>query len=86
MAKKGRATSDVSYNLDDPPEAYSNPSVHTHISDYMLAARSIHRPEYNPSTEDIDAELIMRLGGGKKHGRLWIGDGVIDSTSVPSLS
>ncbi|XP_066361606.1 uncharacterized protein [Miscanthus floridulus] len=27
----------------------------------------------------------MRLGGGKKHGRLWIADGVIDSTTVPSL-
>ncbi|XP_066380027.1 uncharacterized protein [Miscanthus floridulus] len=27
----------------------------------------------------------MRLGGGKKHGRLWIADGAIDSTTVPSL-
>jgi hypothetical protein len=77
MAKKGRVTCDVSYNLDDPPEVYSNPSVHTHISDYTSVARSIHGPEYNPCTEDIDAEIVMRLGGGKTHGQLWIGDGVI---------
>jgi hypothetical protein len=24
----------------------------------------------------------MALGGGKKHGRLWIGDGIIDSSSL----
>jgi len=33
MAHKGRATSDVSYNPADPPEAYSNPSVHTRITE-----------------------------------------------------
>ena len=86
MAHKGKATSDVSYNPEDPPEAYSNPSVHTRISDYTSAARSIHGPDYDPSTQEIDAELVMRLGGGKKHGRLWIGDGVVDSASTPSLS
>jgi len=36
-------------------------------------------------TEPIDAEVIMRLRGGKKHGQLWIVDGAIDSTTVPSL-
>jgi hypothetical protein len=36
-------------------------------------------------TEPIDAEAIMRLGGGKKHGRLWIADSAIDSSTVPSL-
>ena len=34
MAHKGRATSDVSYNPADPPEAYSNTSVHTCITEY----------------------------------------------------
>ncbi|XP_062183030.1 uncharacterized protein LOC133887123 [Phragmites australis] len=28
----------------------------------------------------------MRVGGGKKHGRYWIGDGAIDSAATPSLS
>jgi hypothetical protein len=27
----------------------------------------------------------MRIGGGKKHGRYYLGDGVIDATSTPSL-
>ena len=36
-------------------------------------------------SEPIDVETIMRLGGGKKHGQLWIADGAIDSTTVPSL-
>jgi hypothetical protein len=27
----------------------------------------------------------MRVGGGKKHGRFWLGDGVIDATSTQSI-
>jgi hypothetical protein len=68
------------------PEAYTNLSVHTRIGEYALAARSVHGLEYDPSTEDFDAEIVMRVGGGKKHGRYSLGDSVIDSTSTPSLS
>ncbi|XP_025799530.1 uncharacterized protein LOC112902226 [Panicum hallii] len=28
----------------------------------------------------------MRVGGGKNHGRYWIADGAIDSSSTPTLS
>ena len=86
MSHKGKATSGVSYNPEDSPEAYTNPSIHNRISEYTSAARSVHGPEYDPSTEDFDAEIVMRVGGGKKHGWYWLGDGVIDSTSTPSLS
>ena len=86
MSHKGKATSGVSYNPEDPPEAYTNLSVHTRISEYTSAARSVHGPEYDPSTEDFDAEIVMRVGGGKKHGRYWLGDGTLESGSVPSLS
>ena len=86
MSHKGKATSSVSYNPEDPPEAYTNLSVHTRISEYTSATMSVHGPEYDPSTEDFDAEIVMRVGGGKKHGRCWLGDGVIDSTSTPSIS
>jgi hypothetical protein len=79
-------TSDVSYNPEDPPEAYTNVTVHTRLSEYTSAARSVHGPEYDPSTEDLDGEIIMRVGGGKKHGRFWLGNGVIDMASTPSLS
>ena len=43
-------------------------------------------PEYDPSAHDLDGEVVMRAGGGKKHGRFWIGDGTIDTASTPTLS
>ena len=86
MSHKGKAMSGVSYNPEDPPEAYTNQSVQTRISEYTSAARLVHGPEYDPSTEDFDAEIVMRVGGGKKHGWYWIGDGAIDPTRTRSLS
>ncbi|CAO2149289.1 unnamed protein product, partial [Urochloa humidicola] len=34
LSHKGKATSDVTFNPDDGPEAYSNPIVHTRLSQY----------------------------------------------------
>ncbi|TVU26463.1 hypothetical protein EJB05_29011, partial [Eragrostis curvula] len=45
-----------------------------------------NEPEWDPSTEDLDGEIIMRVGGGKKHGRYWIGDSTLDTASSPTLS
>jgi hypothetical protein len=67
MAHKGKATSDVSYNPDNGPEAYNNPTVHTRLGEYIVMARGVHGPEYDPRTEDIDREVLMRVGGGKRH-------------------
>jgi hypothetical protein len=50
MAHKGKATSDVSYYSEDPPEAYNNPSVYTRINEYTLAARALHGDDYDPSS------------------------------------
>ena len=86
MAHKGKAKSDVSYNPDDPPSAYSNATVHSHLSQYTEMARAVHGPEYDPSAHDFDGEIVMRVGGGKKHGRYWMGDGVINTSSTPTLS
>jgi hypothetical protein len=86
MAHKGKTTSDVSYNPEDPPEAYSNPTVYTRINEYTSAARSLHADDYDPSSQDFDPEVVTRIGGGKKHGRYYLGDSVIDATSTPSLS
>ena len=85
MAHKGKATSDVSFNLEDPPEAYTNPSVHSRISEYTEVARSLHGADHDPSTQDFDGEAVMRAGQGKKHGWFWLGDGVIDTASTPSV-
>jgi hypothetical protein len=86
MSHKGKATSDVNYNSEDGPEEYSNPMFHTRLSAYTMMAREVHGPEFDPATKDLDGEVIMRVGGGKNHGRYWIADGVIDSSSTPTLS
>ena len=86
MAHKGKATSDISFNLEDPPEAYTNPNVHSRISEYTEVARLLQGSDHNSSTQDFDGEAVMRAGQGKKHGHFWLGDGVIDTASTPSLS
>ncbi|TVU50326.1 hypothetical protein EJB05_01694, partial [Eragrostis curvula] len=87
LAHKGKATSiEVDYNPEDPPEAYSNATVHSRLCQYTEMAREKHGREWNPSTEDLDGEIIMRIGGGKKHGRYWIGDSTLDTASTPTLS
>lgn len=86
LSKKGKATADIDFNPDDPSEAYSHPSIHSRVSEYTKMAREVHGPDFDPSSEDIDGEIVMRVGGGKKHGRYWIGDGVIDTASTPTLS
>jgi hypothetical protein len=86
LARKGKATSNVTFTPDDPPESYSNPSVHTRISSYATEARSVHGPDWDPSTDDIDGTMVMRIGQGKKHGRYWLGDGILEPSEIPSLS
>ena len=86
LAHKGKATSDVAYNLEDPPSAYNNESVHSRLDGYTSMARVVHGPEYNPSPHDLDGEVVMRAGGGKKHGQFWIGDGTINTANTPTLS
>ena len=86
LAHKGKATDDVAYNLEDPPSAYNNESIHNRLNGYTSMARAVHGPEYDPSAHDLDGEVVMRAGGGKKHGRFWIGDGTIDTAITPTLS
>jgi hypothetical protein len=86
MAYKGKATSDVTYNLDDGPEAYSNPTVYNRLHDYTTMAQEVHGSKYDSSTEQIDPDVLMRVGGGKRHGRYWIADRAIDSSSTSTLS
>ena len=79
-------TSDVNFSLDDPPEAYSNATVHSRLSDYTEMARELHGPEFDPATEDISGEVVMRMEGGKWHGRVPLDDGILDTASTPTLS
>ena len=69
LAHKGMATADIAYNPEDPSLAYNNESIHSRLNGYTSMARVIHGPEYDPSAHDLDGEVVMRAGGGKKHGR-----------------
>jgi hypothetical protein len=82
MAQKAKATSDVSYSVSDGSEAYNNPSFSGRIAEYTEACKQKYGKDYNPSEQDFDTDIVMSLGRGKKHGRLWIGDGIIDSSSL----
>jgi hypothetical protein len=79
MAHKAKATSDVSYSVSDRPEAYSNPSFGRRIAEYTKSCKQNYGEDYNLSEHDIDTDIVMALGGGKKHRRLWISVGIIDS-------
>jgi hypothetical protein len=86
MAHKGKAMYDVTYNPEDGLEVYNNPTIHICLSVCTTMAKEVHEPDYNPRTEDIDGYVLMRIKGGKRHGRYWIADGAIDSSSTPTLS
>jgi hypothetical protein len=49
-------------------------------------AQDVHGPDYDPRTKDIDRDVLMRVGGGKRHGWYWIADGAIDLLPTPTLS
>jgi hypothetical protein len=63
MAHKGKTTSDITYNPDDGPEVYNNPAVYNRLHDYTAMAQEVHGPEYDPRTEQIDPDVLMRVGG-----------------------
>jgi hypothetical protein len=86
VAHKGKATSDVPYKSEDESEAYSNPAFYSRLSEYTAMAQEVHGTDYNPMTEDIDRDVLVSVGGGKTHGRYWIADRAIDSSSTPTLS
>jgi hypothetical protein len=60
MTHKGKATSDVTYNPEDRPEAYNNPVVHSRLTEYTTIAKEVHGLDYDSNTEDIDGDS----GGG----------------------
>jgi hypothetical protein len=86
MVHKGKTMSDVTYNSEDGPEEYSNPSVHSRLSEYTAMAQQVHGPDYDLRTGDIDEDVLMRVEGGKRHGWYWITDGAIDSSSTQTVS
>ncbi|XP_051202003.2 uncharacterized protein [Lolium perenne] len=52
---------------------------------YRSKFKDKHGEDADPTTEDFDVEVAVLAGQGKKGGRLWIADGLVDPTTIPSL-
>jgi hypothetical protein len=76
----------MDYSPKDPPSVFTNATVHNCLSEYSLAAKQVHGDDFDPLTEELDGEVIMRIGGGKKHGRYYIGANTLNAANTPTLS
>jgi hypothetical protein len=73
LAHKGRATAESTvYDPMEGPEAYPNPNVYDKLAKYTTAGLERHGPMFDPTTAPLDTDLVMRVGGGKQHGRYFI--------------
>jgi hypothetical protein len=86
LSHQGKAT--ASENVYDPargPDAIINQNVYDKVVQYTEAIRTRHGANYDPLTEPLDTDVLMRTGGGKQHDQYFIAHSVIDPTTVPSL-
>jgi predicted amidophosphoribosyltransferase len=75
LAHMGLARSNIEYNPDADLEAHTNSRIHTRLTSFL-----------DPRTEErLDPEIVMRVGQGKKHGRFWLGDDILDTGSTLTL-
>jgi hypothetical protein len=72
--KKAKAFSED--DLDDP-ESFSNISSHNKLVRYRDEGKTRKGEDFNPSQSPFDPELVMISGGGRPHGSIAIGDGLI---------
>uniref|UniRef100_A0A8I7B9C4 Uncharacterized protein n=1 Tax=Hordeum vulgare subsp. vulgare TaxID=112509 RepID=A0A8I7B9C4_HORVV len=63
-------------DLDDPNN-FTNISSHQKLVAYRDAGKATKGDDFNPSQEPLDPELVMISGGGRPHGSIAIGDGII---------
>ena len=52
---------------------------------YREKFSEVHGPNMDPLDAPFDAEVAVLAGHGKRNGRLWIGDGSVDTVTIPSL-
>ena len=71
--KKAKAFSES--DLDDPKK-FTNLASHDKLVSYRDEGKARKGPDFNPS-QPIDPELVMISGGGRSHGSIAIGDGLI---------
>lgn len=87
LSHKGKAKDpDNRWNPEDGPDAYTNANVQPKLVEYSAAFRQSHPEEdKDPFKEPLDAELVMRLGGGKQHGSYWMANSAISLATTPTL-
>ena len=89
MARQGKA-SEVSFDPNNPaasysdPSSFSNPSAYVRISEYTKVGKELYGADWDPAAHPLDTEAIARAGG-KQHGRVIIGHGMVDPDEVPSI-
>ncbi|KAK1613692.1 hypothetical protein QYE76_019209 [Lolium multiflorum] len=62
-----------------------NEQAETQCTAYVSKYKQKHGETSQPEAEDFDVEVAVLAGEGMKHGRLWLGDGCVDPTTVPTL-
>ncbi|CAN6343903.1 unnamed protein product, partial [Urochloa humidicola] len=65
---------------------YNNPMVYSRLATYTEMGKAKYGPDWDPAANPLDGEIIMRMGGGKQHGRYALGDSTLDTASTPTLS
>jgi hypothetical protein len=72
-------------SIADGAEAYTNPNAYEKMADYATAARARYGDDFNPATEPLNTEILMRAGEGKQHGRHYMAHSAIDPTTMPTF-
>ena len=72
--KKAKAFSES--DLDNPAN-FTNISSHHKLMRYRDEGKTRKGEDFNPSQSPFDPELVMISGGGRPHGSIAIGDGLI---------
>ena len=77
--KKGKAFSESDL---DHPESFTNISSHNTLVRYRDEGKARKGENFNPRWQPLDPELVMISGGGRPHGSIAIGDGLIRCPST----
>ena len=73
------------FDLDDANN-FTNISSHDKLVKYRDEGKARNGEDFNPSQGPIDPELVMISGGGRSHGSIAMGDGLIRCPStLPEL-
>ena len=68
-------------DLDDPKN-FTNISAHDKLVQYRDQGKARKGEDFNPSQGPIDTKLLMISGGGRSHGSIAMGDGLIRCPST----